>query len=153
VTKALKSVIWEWLPGVVAGFMPLFVFLLARSQTSAVVGNPAHPAMPFADGFLEHLVVFSIVTSCVSTFTSFPRLFAYNREDAPIGQASLGLVMLITLILVISVAMYALKEAHVLNTDNVVPGVLLVLATLITSIYMEIAIANVRLARLAPKAT
>lgn len=152
-TKELKRIVWEWLPGVVAGLMPLLVFVLVKSQATSLptAGNAVVAALEATqrlhDGLAEHLIVFSIVTSTVSTFTSFPRLFANNQEDAPIGQASLGLVMLMTLILVLSVAMYVLHEANFSDASTIWPSVLLVIVTLITSLYIEVAIANVRLAR------
>lgn len=160
-TKELKRVIWEWLPGVVAGLMPLLVFMLVKSQVLPIAaGKTADAALlaaaaehRFYQGLGEHLIVFSIVTSTVSTFTSFPRLFANSQVDAPIGQASLGLVMLITLILAFSVAMYVLHEAGVTNTNTLWPSATLVLATLVTSLYMEFAIANIRLSRAAAKET
>jgi hypothetical protein len=137
--------------------MPLMVFMLVKAQvvpSAPPTGAAVNEALArFWDGLTEHLIVFSIVTSCVSTFTSFPRLFSYSLEDAPIGRASLGLVMLITLILVFSVAMYTLHEARVTGAGAAWPASLLVLVTLATSFYMEFAIANVRLARREAHAT
>jgi hypothetical protein len=159
VTKDFKRVVWEWLPGVVAGFMPLFVFILVKAHVIPPVPPEATKspeamahfakvtAGHFWYGLTEHLIVFSIVASSVSTFTSFPRLFSESLEDAPIGRASLGLVMAITLILVFSVAMYALHEARVTGNGVTWTAGIVVLVTLGVSLYMEFAIANLRLAR------
>lgn len=146
VTRDSKKVVLEWLPGVVAGLMPLAVFLLVKSQLILPEDKAVAVAdHAFRDGLNEHLVVFSIVTSAVSTFTAFPRLFVASQEDeSPIGPASLSYVMMITLILVFSVAVYVLQEAAV--TDNsYLPGGLLLGATLLISLLMEFAIANLRL--------
>ena len=138
-------VVLGWLPGVVAGLMPLAVFLLVKAQaTPAPNAKAADLSALFWDGLVGHLVVFSIVASSVSTFTSFPRLFASSQEkDTPIGPASLILVMLITLILVFSVAMYVLEEARI-TENGFLAGALLMAATVATSFYMEVAIANLR---------
>lgn len=138
---------WDWLPGVVAGFIPLFVFILVHVSvvlpTDAAQGESAR----ILGGLTEHLLVFCIVSSCVSTFTSFPRLFFYRESETPLGLGALGLMMLTTLILVFSVAIYALHEA--LDTRSVAlgGGIVLALVTLWSTLYMELAIANVRLRR------
>lgn len=76
-----KRVIWRWLPGAVAGLFPLAIFVVVASMTfSAPNGGPA---IDRHIGLVNHLLVFGIVTSCVSTFTAFPRLFAYNPGFSP----------------------------------------------------------------------
>jgi hypothetical protein len=160
-TREMKGVIWEWLPGVAAGFMPLFVFLLVKAQampdphlTGAAAAQAAHLASARTIGGLaEHLVVFAIVTSTVSTFTTYPRLFARGRADPTIGPASLGLVMLMTFMLVFSTAEYVLHESSYSEPSSFWQGGLLALATLILSFYMEVTIANVSMARNAGSAT
>lgn len=141
-----KRVVLDWLPGVVAGLMPMGVFFLVKSQMVLPAGTkPEQADQAFRAGLTEHLVVFSIVASAVSTFTAFPRLFSTSHEDdSPIGPASLGYVILITLILVFSVAMYVLQEAGV-TEHSYAPGLLLLIATVVTSFLMEVAIANLRL--------
>jgi hypothetical protein len=54
------------------------------------------------------------------------------------------LVMVITLILALSVALYALQQAGVTDFRNLWPGGLLVLLTLSTSFAMEVTIANLQ---------
>ena len=152
VTKELKSVIWEWLPGMVAGIIPLLIFLAVSMNGHLPVGGDElyeiYVADRFWNGLLGHLLVFSMVTSAVSTFTSFPRVFAKRRENSPIGEASLGLVMCITLILVFSVVMYVMQEDRDLGNRSgwgaLVIAVLLVVAAAIASFYMEMTIANLR---------
>ena len=145
-SQELKRVIWEWLPGVVAGLIPLVVFLLVASQTGGTPqADPAAAALHYHDGMVGHLLVFAIVTSSVSTFTAFPRLFSYSREGEPIGQQSLGLVMVITLILVFSVALYVLQEARVASGQTIVASLVIVGSAILTSLYIEFSIANLRL--------
>jgi hypothetical protein len=145
-SQELKQVIWEWLPGVVAGLIPLVVFLLVASQTGGMShDDPAAAARHFHDGLVGHLLVFGIVTSSVSTFTAFPRLFSHSREGEPIGQQSLGLVMVITLILVFSVALYVLQEARVASGERIIASLVIVGSAIVTSLYIEFSIANLRL--------
>lgn len=100
-------------------------------------------------GFAEHLVIFAIVTSTVSTFTTYPRLLARGVPSATIGFASLGLVMMMTFMLVLSTAEYVLHESSFSEPSAIWPSLFLALATAITSFYMEVTIANVTLARAA----
>jgi FtsH-binding integral membrane protein len=146
-SQDLKEVIWEWLPGVVAGLIPLVVFLLVANQVPPPHGDPAAAAQHYREGMVGHLLVFGIVTSSVSTFTAFPRLFSYRSDGEPMGQQSLGLVMMITLILVFSVALYVLQEARVTNGQTVFAGLVIVGSAILTSLYIEFSIANLRLAR------
>lgn len=152
-TRDMKNVIWEWLPGVVAGIIPLLIFL-AVSANGHVPPGADETYRKFAsdrfwDGLLGHLFVFSMVTSAVSTFTSFPRVFAKREENTPIGEASLGLVMCITLILIFSVVMYVMEEARELGETTgwwpFVIAFLLMAAAATASFYMEVTIANLRL--------
>lgn len=151
-TQNFKHVIWEWLPGVVAGLIPLLVFLFVSVQADGPT-NPTELGLwwkSFYDGLLEHLIVLGIVTSAVSTFTSFPRLFSLNREDNPLGQGSLVLVMLITIVLIFSVAMYVMSEARATEMHSVLTGTFatavgLAVAAAATSYYIEVTIANLRL--------
>lgn len=55
--------------------------------------------------------------------------------------------MLMTLILVLSSVLYALLEARVTDGHITAAGWGLVLAALLTSLYIEVAIANLRLNR------
>lgn len=129
--------------------MPLLVFLLVRFAVTApaITNLNAHDSRQLWDGLTEHMLIFSIVTSCVSTFTSFPRLFFYREEETPLGLGALGFVLLTTLILVFSVAIYALHEAVDTRDTAFWGGLALLVVTLAATFYMEVALANVRLRR------
>lgn len=150
-TKDLKKVVWQWLPGMVAGIIPLLIFLAVSMNRR--VHDPdemyrAYASFRFWEGFVGHLLVFGIVTSSVSTFTSFPRVFAKRKENSAIGDASLGLVMCITLVLIFSVVMYVMQEGRepgeTVGWGAFVVACLLVGAAAIASFYMEMTIANLR---------
>lgn len=160
-TKEMKHVVWEWLPGVIAGFFPLLIFLFVSAQATVPQGDIAATTKwweNFHDGLVEHLIVLGIVTSAVSTLNSFPRLFSLNREDTPLGEGSLILVMLTVLILVFSVVMYALQQAKAADTHSLWTGNFWLAAGLavvpaVTTYYVEVTIANLRMKRDAAKAT
>jgi hypothetical protein len=142
----LKRVIWRWLPGVFAGIVPLLIFLVVASQLSAP-SPVAAAAMTrhFHAELVGHLLIFGIVTCTVSIVASFPRLFSFSNEGDPIGMASLGLVMLITFIMALSLVLYALLEARVTDGHSQAAGWLIVGSAVVTSFYIEVAIANLRL--------
>jgi hypothetical protein len=145
VTKELKDVIWTWLPGFVAGLVPLVVFLLVSSQVSDVVVPKDHiPVHHYLDGWIGHLLVLGMVTSAVSTFTAFPRLFA-QRGASP--DAGLGLLVVMTLTLVVSVAFYVLFEARLSQSHMIYWALFVAGLAWICSFYVELAIANVSLIR------
>ena len=148
--KELKRVVWEWLPGLVAGLIPLAVFLLVSVEAIVPTGvNPEQWWASFCSSLVDHLLIVAIVTSAVSTFTAFPRLFAFNRDDFPLGEGSLVLVMVITILLVFSVAMYVLRQSHGMQDGSFLDSGLwvavgLALAAAATSYYLEVTIANLR---------
>jgi uncharacterized BrkB/YihY/UPF0761 family membrane protein len=150
-TKELKKVVWQWLPGMVAGIIPLLIFLAVSMNKGLGYTDEISRTFEgyrFWDGLVGHLLVFGIVTSSVSTFTAFPRVFAKRTEDSAIGDASLGLVMCITLVLIFSVVMYVMQEAREVGTaigwGALLVAALLVVAAAIASFYMEMTIANLR---------
>ena len=85
-----------------------------------------------------------MVTSAVSTFTAFPRLFA-QRGASP--DAGLGLLVVMTLTLVVSVAFYVLFEARLSQSHMIYWAIFVALLAWVCSFYVELAIANVSLMR------
>ncbi|HVU28767.1 MAG TPA: hypothetical protein VHE36_00065 [Sphingomicrobium sp.] len=104
----MKDVVWDWLPGFAAGLIPLVIFLFV----SAMAAPPAKETPDqwwkhFNNGLVDHLIILGLVTSAVSTFTTFPKLFKGSKP--PEGAPVLMIVVIVTL--VISVSMYVLREA------------------------------------------
>lgn len=148
--KQTKRVIWDWLPGIVAGLMPLCIFGVVSMYVTAIGLPEGHPDVMedmIRDGWVGHLLVLSIVTSTVSTFTAYPRLFMEKEAGAQIGGGSLMFVMLNTLILILSAVLYAIHELHLPREIALrVAGIVAIFAAAV-SLYLEFAISNHQLQR------
>jgi len=140
-----KAVVWEWLPGIVAGLMPLVVYGIVVTVIPEEM-PPHHPVVHVVrNGWIAHLLVWSIVTSTVSTLMAYPRLFSFRQQGAAAGGASLGLVMLNTLMLVFSVALYTLHETRLVKVDLTITAIIFTSAIGFTSLIIEFVIANLRI--------
>jgi hypothetical protein len=96
-------------------------------------------------GLTAHFLVLAIVTSTVSTFTAYPRLFSENLSGEAIGRGSLGLAMANTLILVFSASIYTLHEQYDPRSDLLVLSMVVAGLSGLMSLWLEFAIANLRL--------
>jgi len=142
-----KRVLTEWSSGPIAGLVPLGVFLLIHSVEKAEALPKGHPRVyGFERDLIGHLLVFAIVTSSVSTFTAFQRLFG-KQASVQLGDASALLIVWNTLILVFSTTLYSLVLSRSAGTGIGIwfySGIL-VIFTIVVSIAIEFAIANERL--------
>lgn len=139
-----KQVFWEWVPGPAAGLLPLCIFWVDTLFTLSIDLPNGHPNVHH-DGWIGHWLVLAVVTSTVSTFTSYPRLFAFRLAGEPIGNASLGLVMVNTLILVFSATLYTIHEQHRQAQDMIWSAFAAAIAAAAISLWLEFAIANLKL--------
>lgn len=146
-TRAIRVVVWDWLPGFAAGLIPLLVFLFVSVEASPPPTETAPQWWAkFDSGLVDHLLILAMVTSAVSIFSSFPRLF----RGAKRVQGSLVLMILVTVTLVMSVAMYVLREANAApaaslsgNSFSMCLG--LALAASVISYYLEVTVTNLGL--------
>jgi hypothetical protein len=149
VTEELKVVLWDWFGALLAGAIPLLIFLFVSAEAIVPGGQSATAWWSkFYSELVNHLLVISIVTSTVSTFASVPRLV--KGRGSPDG--ALTLIMVVTIVLVISVAMYVLRQTNVAPIVSLwgvgfLSALGLVLAAAVTSYYLAVTVTNLSLRR------
>jgi len=144
--ETVREIFWNWLPGLVAGLMPMLAFLLVNLEVKAPELPPRHPPIyPFYIGLVGHLFILSIVTAAVSIYSSLPRLFSEPHRATRSREASLYFAILLTLILVTSVTLYALFEARVARAHMLAWSGTIAAFAACVSFLIELAIVNIRL--------
>ena len=138
-SKAIWEAIWEWIPGVVAGGLPMMVFIVC--DVLAVSNGSQHTDN--GNAFAAHMLILAIANSSVSAVTSFSRLVRgrvpnFLRD----GRGPVLMIILILVILAYVTALYALLEGGTggeLMYRLALGGLV---GSLLTSLYMEFTIAR-----------
>lgn len=130
----------EWLPGAIAGLLPLSGFFLAHGDGSGLA-----PGV-WERGLASHLLVVAIVASSVSVMTSFMRLAAGNHPNfMRDGRGPIFLLLILMCISFYSTVVYTLVEAHTARLPVQLCAWLAVVTALIASLAMEFAMTRLRL--------
>lgn len=146
-TAELKVVVWDWFGALLAGLIPLLIFLLVSvTAISTPNEDPAVWWVHFYGELVDQLLVLAIVTSTVSTFTAVPRLV--KGRGSPDG--AITLIMIVTVVLIASVVLYVLQQTHVAPVVSLfgisfLLAVGLVLAASVSSYYLAVTVTNLGL--------
>lgn len=147
---AVLRAFWEWIPGVVAGVLPLAVYLLV-----IMIGGHESPELPsqhprLIDNDLEaHLLIFVIANSAVSFVSSFVRLTRLKGPVTAHSRAHLGLNLVTLTALVLGVAVYAVLEIGTDGLGLTVASFSLLFLSLVPSFFVEISLARIAIANAA----
>ncbi len=132
---------WEWLPGVVAGGLPMVVFLIG-----ATFPSPAERATMDRQ-FIAHMLILAIANSSVSIMSSFARLLRGEVTNFLTGgRGPLGLMVLTIAILLYVTALYDRAEGGHDGLIMLLMAVGGLVTSLCVSLYLEVAIARLRAA-------
>lgn len=144
---AVGQAFWEWIPGVVAGVLPLAVYLLVLGigGHEAPSLSPEHP--PLINNDLEaHLLIFVIANSAVSFVSSHVRLFRLKGLVTEHSRSHLGLNLVTMVALVLGVAVYAILEIGTDGFGMTAASFGLLFLSLVPSFFVEIALARIAIA-------
>ncbi len=142
VSEPAWSAILDWLPGAVAGGLPMMVFLMAN----ALNGKPGtvgaeHHHFHFYESLVAHMLILGIANSSVSVMTAFTQVFA-GRLPSILrdGRGPSILVFISVVTLVYQTSLYAWLESGAMGLPLAIMAGLGLLGSLVVSLYLSFAL-------------
>ncbi len=144
--RAITEAIWEWLPGVVAGWLPFMMFLIGAPFADRHTPKLAlEVSQHLTSGMTVHMLILGITNSTVSIVMAFWKLYSMELPQyLRSARRPVASVMISLAILLYQTSLYAWQEWGPTGPAMIwIAGVGL-FSSLVISLYLEFSVASLR---------